>query len=328
MFSASLEFFVSAAAVVMAARYLTKFTDRIAELTNLGRGIAGMLLLALATSLPELSVDSSAALMGAADLAVGDLLGSSLMNLLILGVLDMVTKERGRMLSKMAAAHALTGTVVILLTVVPLLFLLLRPEVVLFGRLGLGPIFVAVVYLVCVRLVYLDQQLAGENAEEPPSGSQATLRQAILGYLIATVVIFAAAPVMAQAADRIAMLSGLGRTFIGTTLVALSTSLPEMVSTYVAVRMGAFDLAIGNVMGSNAFNMVILLPVDLFQPGSLFAMVSQTHAVTAAWVILVTAVVTMSILYKAERRFLFVEPDAAMVVLLVIAALVSVYYLG
>lgn len=83
-------------------------------------------------------------------------------------------------------------------------------------------------------------------------------------------------PFLAQAAGQLAEASGLGGTFIGTTLVALATSLPELVATLVPICLGAADLAIGNLFGSNAFNM-LLLPLDLAFPGSLLAGVSQTH---------------------------------------------------
>ena len=76
--------------------------------------------------------------------------------------------------------------------------------------------------------------------------------------------ILIAVPFLTRAAGEIAQQSGLGDSFIGSTMVALTTSLPEMVTTSAAVRLRAFDLAVGNIFGSDAFNMVILVAVDLF----------------------------------------------------------------
>ncbi|MBP90016.1 MAG: hypothetical protein CMJ64_25465 [Planctomycetaceae bacterium] len=148
---------------------------------------------------------------------------------------------------------------------------------------------------------------------------------AIAGFILAAAVIFVAAPFLADAAGQLAELSGLGGTFIGTTLVALATSLPELVATLTAVRMGAYDLAIGNIFGSNAFNMLLLLPLDLAFPGALLASVSTTHALTCFAVILITAIVLLGQLYRVEQRTFFIEPDAVLVITLVFGTLWMVY---
>lgn len=329
-----IEFFALAAVVAVAGTFLARFGDAIGELTGMGRTLAGLLLLALATSLPELALDCSAALQGAADLAVGDLFGSSLFNLLILATLDLTFRTGGRMLSHAAAAHAISATMAMVLTGMALLFLQLRLDWTPLGHVGMGSLAIGVTYVLLLRLVYFDQLHAARETpvdaplEEPPDYGDLSLRRAIVGYIAATAVIFASAPLLAMVADRLAEESGLGRTFVGTTLVALSTSLPEMVTTLAAVRMRAYDLAVGNILGSNSFNMAILIGVDLFYAEPLYASVSQTHALTATAVIIITAVAMMGLLYRGRRRYRIIEPDALLVVLLVLGALTMVYYAG
>lgn len=128
----------------------------------------------------------------------------------------------------------------------------------------------------------------------------------------------------AELADR----SGLGGTFVGTTLVAVTTSLPELVASLTAVRLGAVDLAIGNVFGSNAFNMIMFVPLDAAYPGSLFGAVSSAHAVTAFAVIVATAITVLGQLYHAERRLPVIEPDALLVILVIGGALALVFRLS
>lgn len=111
-----LEFVVLAAVVAGAGVILARAADRIATVTQLGRLLVGSILLAAATSLPELSVDVAAVRGGMVDLAVGDLLGSSLMNLLILAGIDLMSQTGRRMLSREAASHALSATLSIALT--------------------------------------------------------------------------------------------------------------------------------------------------------------------------------------------------------------------
>lgn len=310
--------------IVIAGHYLAAFADVISERSGLGRTLTGIVLLATATSMPELAVDCSAATLGAADLAVGDLLGSSLMNLLILGVIDLTHFSRGRMLSPMAAAHALSANMSVLLTALVLLALLVRPEWTVLG-LGPGSVMVFLAYLFGLRLVYFDQRAAAQSDEYAESAATMTLKRAILGFLAMTAVILMAAPALAYVADRLAEETGLGGTFIGTTLVALTTSLPEIVTTLAAARMGAHNLAVGNILGSNSFNMALLLPVDAFFRGNLLATVSTTHAISATAIIVVSTVATMGLLYRAEKRYFVLEPDALLVIGLVLASLGLIY---
>jgi cation:H+ antiporter len=324
-----LEFFAAAATIVVAGTFLTRFGDAIGEHTGMGRTLAGLVLLATATSLPELAVDCNLARIGEADLALGDLLGSSLINLLILAVLDLFHRGQTRMLSKMAAAHALSAVMSITMTAICLLFLLTRFNVTIAG-IGPGPIVVAVAYLIGLRLVYFDQQYALSQQPSPTEvldrrNELPTLKHSIIGYVSATLVILVAAPFLAHAAEGLADVTGLGGTFIGTTLVAFSTSMPEFVTSLAAVRMGAFDLAVGNIFGSNTFNMVILLPVDAFFSGSLLGSASPTHAITATCTVLVTTVAVLGLLYRPEKRYWLIEPDALLVIALVLGSLGLVF---
>jgi cation:H+ antiporter len=225
----------------------------------------------------------------------------------------------------MAAAHALSATASLLLTAIVMLFLVLDVNWTLW-RMGPGTVAVVVAYLFTLRLVYFDQQYALRL--QPPAEETAARPwwPYAAGFLAAAGVVLLAGPRLAHTADELAALTGLGRTFFGTVFVASVTSLPEIVTTLEAVRMGARDLAIGNIFGSNAFNMVIPALGDLASGQPILTMAADTHLITAAAVILVTAVATMGLLYRAEKRYWLVEPDSALVMLLIFGALGLVYY--
>jgi cation:H+ antiporter len=338
MGGALVQFLVSAAVIAVAGSALTRYADAIADLTGLGRLLTGSMFLAVATSLPELSVDVNAVRMGAADIAVGDLLGSSLFNLLILALLDCGYMPRWRMLSPVFAAHALSATQSVALTALAGIGVFLGPRLAGVTLFGVGPAVLAIflAYVLGARMVFLDQRIAAAQKQGDggaaeivavPAGAVA-LRRALLGYLVAAGAIIAAGPFLAGSANRIATLSGLGGSFVGTMFVAFCTSLPELVATLTAVRLGAPDLALGNIFGSNVFNMVLLVPLDLVHPGSLLAAVAPIHALTCLATILVTTVAVMGQLYRAERRIHLVEPDALLVVMLIVAAQVMIYFFG
>lgn len=327
-------FAVAALVIIFAGAALTRFADVIADLTKMGRLLVGSILLAGATSLPELTVDLNAVRFGMPDLAVGDLVGSSLFNLLILAMFDLTHRSRGQMLSRTAAAHALSGAASIALTAAAAVFILVShrwPEFEV-GGIGGGCFFILITYALAVRLVFYDQRMSAQQVESHckevfvPAG-RLTLPMAIVGFVISAIVIVVTGPFMAEAAGTLAELTKFGNTFVGSTLVAFCTSLPELVATITAVRMGAFDLAIGNIYGSNAFNIVLLLPLDIACPGSLLAVVSPTHAVTCLCTVLITSIAVMGQLYQVEQRIRLMEPDALMVILLVIGSLVLIFLL-
>lgn len=325
------EFLVSAVIIIIAGTYLSRFADDIAEITGLGRLLVGSILLAGATSLPELSVDISAVRTGMADLAFGDLMGSCLFNLLILAILDLSTQSNGRMFSRQAARHALSGNLSVAIIAVVTLGMLAQPVLAAGQWLGVsyGLWIVLGAYVFGVRLVYLDQKAS--RLEAVSQGAELSTHRErhwslpFIGFILAAAVIVFVGPYLAEAAGKIADVSGLGKTFIGTTLVAFSTSLPELVTSFAALRMGAHDLAIGNVFGSNAFNMLLLIPLDLVHRGPLLADVSKTHAVTAVAGILSTTVVVMGQLYQVERRRRLIEPDATLVMIIIFGSLWIMY---
>lgn len=330
---ALVEFAVAAVIIIIAGTYLSRYADEIAERTGFGRLLIGSVLLAGATSLPELSVDIAAVRNDMADLALGDLMGSSLFNLLILAVLDLSVHSKGSMLSRKAARHALSGNVSAIMAAVVAVILLAQP--VLAGGQILGVSYglwiVAIGYLFGVRLIACDQQVArleAEAAADAGHDKSQSWRSSAIGFCLAATAIVVSGPYLADAAGKLADASGIGKTFIGTTLVAFSTSLPELVASLAALRMGAHDLAIGNVFGSNAFNMLLLIPLDLFHKGPLMAAVSKNHAVTCMAAIIATLVVVLGQLYQVERRRTFVEPDAWMVIAVVFGALLLIYQNG
>lgn len=145
--------------------------------------------------------------------------------------------------------------------------------------------------------------------------------------MISALGLLIAAPYLAESAAGIAHFTGLGKTFIGTTMVAFSTSLPELVATVAAVRRGAFDLALGNIFGSNTFNMILLTPLDAFYKGSLLASVSPIHIVTCFSTILITSVAIMGQLYQVEKRKRFIEPDAFTVIFLALGSITILYFI-
>lgn len=327
METALLHFILSAAVIIAAGIILTKFADRLADETGLGRALVGSILLAGATSLPELMVDLNAVWLNQPDLAVGDLLGSSLFNLFILALVDTCFRHPHRAFSRDFAHHAQTAVLSINLTALVGIGILSHLSIS-FIRIGLFTWIIGIVYLIGARRTFahsIEEQKCSKSAHWFELLKRKSILYTIIGFLVSTCTILIAAPFLVRAADKIAALSGLGHTFVGTTLVALSTSLPELVATITAFRIGASDLALGNIFGSNTFNMLLFLPLDLFFPETLFSSVRPIHALTAFCVITVSSVAVMGQISRKREKTRIWEPSSELIVILVPAFLYLLY---
>ena len=334
------QFLLLAGAVAAAGSVLARSADQIAEATGLGRLLVGSLLLAAVTSMPELSVDIAAIRSGYVDLAAGDLFGSSLMNLLILAIVDLSIRSGRKMLSREGAAHALSATLGIAVTSLAGLAIVTADKIPAAIILGMSGWSWAILlsYLFGARMIFINQRISARLAAESRSddsglsqGSSARKPSFLLSAIIfgaAAVVLYFTGPKLAHVAGALAEETGLGGTFVGTTLVAVTTSLPELVASLTAIRIGAIDLAIGNAFGSNAFNIVLFVPLDFLHEGSIFLSMSSAHAVTAFTVVLATAIAVLGQLYHGERRLPFIEPDAFLMLFVVLGGLFLIYSLG
>jgi cation:H+ antiporter len=132
-----------------------------------------------------------------------------------------------------------------------------------------------------------------------------TLKHAVSVYAIAASVVIAAAIWLPFIATDLAAAMGWTQSFVGTLFIALTTSLPELSVTIAAVRSGAIDMAIGNLIGSNLFNMVVLA-VDsaLYLPGVLLSSVSPVHVASVFAAIAMTGVVVIALIAPPRARFL------------------------
>ncbi len=324
-------FVITAAAIVLVGTRLSYHGDRIAELTGLGRLWIGVVLMAGATSLPEVFTTMSAGWINAPDLAAGNLFGAGMSNMLTLGLIDLLYRHK-RVWQQAAFGHTLTAALAMGLTALAAFFVLLRIDVVRLG-VGIESLVLLALYILGMRLVFRQEDMARRQLEhkavveglpEQPSSEKSRhneLRRAVVGFSFGTVLLMVAAPILAWSAERLAEESGVTATFIGTSLVAITTSLPELVVSISAVRLGAFDLAVGNLFGSNAFNMAAFFFADLAYGGGLLSTVSTTHALTAMWTIVMMCIGLMGIMYRAERRFMLIEPDSLVMIIVYILGL-------
>ena len=314
-------FLLVGAAVFGVASHLARHADAIADATGLGRLWIGTVLLAASTSLPELTTDVNAAVLHTPDIGVGDLMGSTLANMLLLALLDLLYARR-RILDQVSSDHALVGTIAVVATVAGAAVAARGFGHI--GHVGIETLLIVAIYLLGMRAVYGN---ANADVTAPPDQlelgetSRTLLRRGLSGFAVAALGLLLAAPLLVLSAEAIAVEGGLTETFVGTLLVGATTSFPEVAATVAAVRLGALDLAVGNIFGSCAFNMCVLLAMDLvYTRGPLLAQVSHDHVLSALLAVVAVALGMLGVLARRGQRLGIVRIESVLIVLVYLGA--------
>ncbi len=304
MVLAWLEFGVAAVVIAASGVWLARFGDAIGEKTRLGGTWVGVILVATVTSLPELVTGiSSVTLADAPNIAVGNALGACVLNLALVAVLDFLYREMPIYL-KASGGHILSaGFSIIMIGLVA--FSLLAGEVagLALWHVGIYSPAIFLLYAVAVRSIFLQEQRRSAEQEFGDRYANLSLLQALAGYAAAAAAIVAAGMVLPFTAVRLAEVMNWGQSLVGTLFVTAATSLPEAAATLAALRIGAIDLAIGNLLGSNLFNVLIIAIDDVaYLRGPLLSHVSDTHAVSALSALTMTGAAVVGLHYRPKTR--------------------------
>lgn len=261
------EYAVVASIVVFAAVKASHYIDLLDRTTRFSGAFLGGVLLSAVTSLPEFFTSLSATLfLDKPALCIGNILGSDLFNIAMLSVMVLLSIRSFR--------HAEIGRGNIIVS----LYLVLIYGVMMldyFGVLNVELLSLNLITLVFVAIYALAvRHLAGEScdAEACEEGEPVTLtlRQILLRFMVSAVVIVVLSVVLTYITDDIATKYNLGVGLAGAIFLGVATSLPEVASTIALVRMRNYDIAVGNIVGSNLFNFLVLCTADLFSRGVVY----------------------------------------------------------
>lgn len=325
-------FIIAAAVTVFAAIKLSQYADVISEKTAMGGMMVGTLLLAGATSLPEISTSMSAAAIGNADIAVGNMVGSNLFNLFILATFDFLLRRR-RILETASRDHVYTALLGLLLTVLVIAALWLRIDVSVLG-IGLDALIIGAAYIFGMVLINrLPKSQPEANVEVPdtePRNPTADLsaKAALVRFVVAAIIILGAGTALSVLGDQIAIITGIGSSFIGSFLIAATTSLPEAISVFVALRLSNVNMAVGAIFGSNVFNMIILALSDpVYTPGPIISAVSGSHMIIAIGVFFMTILALFSLVQRKTMSTLtYSLPSISIIIIYFIASYLNFTY--
>ena len=320
-----LQFLLAAAVVVFTANKLAEYGDVIAVRTGLGGLVIGTVLMAAATSLPELTGSVTAFRSGLPDLAAGNFFGSSMINMPLLAVIDLFYRQTP-LFRGAAISHSLTAALATLMTLVAVITII--------GELDWAIGWVGVTSLIMIGLYFtgiwlLQRENRGGGGTEAPADDFPSLRRGLIGFGAAAAVLILVVPYLVEATVDIAGVIGLSAGFAGMVLLSFVTSMPELLAAVAAVRLGSLDLAVGNLLVSIVFNMFGLALADFFlTDGPFLNLIDPGFAFVGLLVILLINMALIANLARSERRVLFIEIDAAAILVVYVLGLFLIYQRG
>ncbi len=321
-----LKFLFCALIIYFAGTKLTRYGDAIVHKTGLSHAFVGIVLLAVVTSLPELANGLSAvALTSLPDLAMGDLLGACMMNMFSLAMLDLIwgwRTKRSLFLNAAQSNLVSAGFGVLILATVSAALALSRMvfDPSIFG-ISLYSFIILGVYLLALKV--LTRHKDEDDIDEEEYSHLSDLYVYSIFFLSALVVIAAGAWLPFIGSEIISVM-GWGSTFVAVLFIALATTLPELTVSVTALRLGERDMAVGNLVGSNIFNIAIIFLIDIFnQPASLFSVVSFNMVFAA-----ISGAVLMAIVYVTQKKKISSHVPSVLIILLYLFSLFILFSSG
>ena len=328
-------FAVSAFAVWVAGARLAYVADALADRLKLAKSVVGLVFLSTATSLPEIATTLTAAVQDARELVLNNLFGGIALQTAILAMSDFWA--RGAITNyPRKANHALEATLLVLMLGLVIVVLMVGEPLAVAG-IGLCSGLIAGVYLGALWLLrtYDDAtDWVPVDLPDPdplpfpaPTGlTEASNRSLMAQVFVACVLILIFGVLLVSSAEQIALQSGLGTSFIGVTLLAAATSLPELTTSITAVRMGAYTLAISNIFGSNLIMLVLVFPADiLFRSGPVLRTDAPMVLASLGFAIIVTAIFLTGLLIRRKPKIGKVGLDSVLVLITFVASM-CVYF--
>jgi len=323
-------FGVAAAATWFAGVYLSRATDVIDERFGLGEALGGVVLLAIAGSLPEIAITVSAVLAGNYGIAAGNLIGGIAIQTLVLVLCDRAVKG-DRPLSYLVGSlvPVLEGLLVVVVTAVMLLGTML-PESA--SVAGVSPASLAIVIVWIVGIAILDRVRRREPWQVVMEGSHSgrrnrrtkrtvavdpmtrmSSRSVIALFLGTSGVILVAGVALQSSGSGLADLAGINGVIFGATILAAATALPEISTGLEAIRIGDNQLAMGDIFGGNAFQLTIFLVADLLAGQALLPQAGVENAWLGTLGIIMTTIYVVTILTRPKRRIAGFGMDSILV---------------
>lgn len=336
-------FLVAAVVVWIAGIALSNQTDVLATRWHLGTALGGVILLAVATNLPEIAITASAAVAGNIGVAVGNILGGIAIQTVVLVVLDGAGVRPRKPLTYLAASLVLVleAALVVAVLLVTVMGTQL-PRDLLVWRVAPAGVLIAVLWLVGLVLVSrasrgLPWSGSGEapDSQDRPRGHSRTTREraasnegvstarAATWFGAAALLTLVAGVTIERSGETFFARQGMSGVLFGATVLAAATSLPEVSTGLTAARLGDYKLAMGDIFGGNAFLPVLFLLATLVSGKAVLPTATRSDVYLTALGGLLTIVYAAGLVFRPERQYARMGIDSIVVVILYVLGLLG-----
>ncbi len=340
-------FLACAAAIWIAGIKLSDTTDVLSERLHLGAALGGVVLLAIATNLPELAITASAALAHQLDVAVGNILGGIAIQTVVLVVLDAAGVRPRKPLTYLAASLTLLleGALVVAVLLVVVMSTQL-PASLIALRVTPGALLIAVLWGIGLLLLRragrgLPWHEGGDapDNQEHPRGHARTIKEnrasqkgistgrAALVFAVAAAVTLLAGVFIERSGEELFGRLGMSGVLFGATVLAAATSLPELSTGLTSTRLGDYQLAISDIFGGNAFLPVLFLLATILSGQAVLPRAHNTDVYLTALGALLTVVYMLGLVFRPQRQWLRLGPDSIVVLILYAAGIVGLAFI-
>jgi cation:H+ antiporter len=335
-------FAAAAAAVWLAGIHLSNATDVLSQRLGLGEALGGVILLAIATNLPEIAITVSAALSNSFELAIGNILGGIAIQTVVLVALDAVGVKGERPLSYRAASLVLVLEAALVVAVLVVAIMASRlPGDAVYLHVAPGGALILVLWASGVLLLGRANRLPWQAAGVAPDGQpeprghaerqkehtattrgHTTARVAAV-FAAGALVTLAGGVVLEESGDAIAGRIGLSGVLFGATVLAAATALPEISTGLASVKLGDYQLSVSDIFGGNAFLPVLFFVATLISGTAVLPLAQDADVYMAGLGILLTAVYVFGLVFRPPRKVAGMGPDSLAVLLLYVLGIVG-----
>ncbi len=322
-------FALAGVAILLAGTRLARQADQIADRTGIGEALAGAVFLGATTSLPGSILSVVAAGFGHTELAVSNAIGGIAAQTAFLSIADIAHRRANLEHAAASLTNLTQGALLVVLLAIPLIAYAMPP----FSVLGISP-----ATLVLLATYVFGIRLSARARAEPMWRPQATREtrpdtpgdtsgwhgwRSWLTFILVALCVGLAGFALAETAVELSRKTGLSETTIGAVFTAVTTSLPELVTSIAAVRQGALTLAVGGIIGGNAFDVLFLAFSDIaYRGGSIYHAMIDRHVFLVALSIAMTGVLLLGLLRRETHGFAGIGFESALILAMYAGAIV------
>ncbi|MAM35433.1 MAG: hypothetical protein CMH28_10210 [Micavibrio sp.] len=328
-------FLILAASICIAGTRISYLVDAIAEQTKIARAFLGLILLATATELPEMVTTLTASLNEQGNLALNNMFGGMLLQLAVLAIVDIFVIHKTMTSFPKQLTPVMAGLFLII-SLSTLLMFSFTGDFILAWNIGLGSCIIAAIYVLATYSMQRFETHAGWSLVDVPDDKNLKERnnrfdeysriKLFTGTAIAAIIILISGALVVSLAETLAEQTGLGTSFIGASLLALTTSLPELSTSLAAVKVRAYTMAITNIMGSNLIMTFLVFPVDIFfRSGAVINEIGLAERIALGSGVILTAIYCLGLLIRPRRKIFTLGIDSALILVGYILSLLALY---